>query len=168
MLSLSRWVLKALLILNLVVGAILLLVLAYSFVAEAKFVATQLRVFPGANQATLLTASRWMLAIVAPVMLFAHILFKKLIAILDSVSGGDPFAEANADRLQVVAWCLLAIQICDIGFGIADATMNRAAGEQISGWSPGLTGWIAVLLVFVLARVFREGARMRNEAELTI
>ena len=29
-------------------------------------------------------------------------------------------------------------------------------------------GWIAVLLVFVLARVFREGTRLRQEAELTI
>ena len=168
MLSNTRWVLRALLILNLVVGAILLVVLAGSFVAEAKFIATQERVFPDADQAALLDSSRWVLAIVAPVMVFAHILFRNLLALLDTVRSENPFAAVNANRLQTVAWCLLAIQLCDIGFGIADAAMNRAAGEQISGWSPGLTGWIAVLLVFVLARVFREGARLRNEAELTI
>ncbi|WP_426266694.1 DUF2975 domain-containing protein [Sphingomonas sp. LHG3443-2] len=168
MLSTTRWVLNALLILNIVVGAILLLVLAGSFVAEAKFIATQQRVFPDADQVALLASSRWVLAIVAPVMLFAHILLRNLLVILETVRSGDPFAAANADRLQIVAWCLLAIQLCDIAFGFADAAMNRAAGEQISAWSPALTGWIAVLLVFVLARVFREGARLRDEAELTI
>jgi len=30
------------------------------------------------------------------------------------------------------------------------------------------TAWFAVLVVFVLAEVFREGARLRREAELTI
>jgi hypothetical protein len=31
-----------------------------------------------------------------------------------------------------------------------------------------LTTWFAVLVVIVLAEVFREGARLRSEAELTI
>ena len=31
-----------------------------------------------------------------------------------------------------------------------------------------LTSWFSVLVVFVLAEVFREGARLRREAELTI
>jgi Protein of unknown function (DUF2975) len=31
-----------------------------------------------------------------------------------------------------------------------------------------LTAWFSVLVVFVLAEVFREGARLRREAELTI
>jgi len=31
-----------------------------------------------------------------------------------------------------------------------------------------LTAWFAVLVVFVLAEVFREGARLRRDAQLTI
>jgi hypothetical protein len=31
-----------------------------------------------------------------------------------------------------------------------------------------ITGWLAVLLTFVLARVFAEGARMRDELEGTV
>ena len=31
-----------------------------------------------------------------------------------------------------------------------------------------LSGWFAILAVFVLAEVFREGARLRQDAELTI
>ena len=34
------------------------------------------------------------------------------------------------------------------------------------GFNP--TSWFAVLIVFVLAEVFREGARPRHESELTI
>jgi hypothetical protein len=34
--------------------------------------------------------------------------------------------------------------------------------------SLSLTAWFSVLVVFVLAEVFREGARLRREAELTI
>jgi len=39
--------------------------------------------------------------------------------------------------------------------------------KSIDG-SLNLTTWFAVLVILVLAEVFREGARLRNEAELTI
>jgi hypothetical protein len=45
---------------------------------------------------------------------------------------------------------------------------DTAAGERISAWSPGITGWVAVLLAFVLARVFLEGTRMRDDLEMTV
>jgi hypothetical protein len=38
---------------------------------------------------------------------------------------------------------------------------------HISG-SVSLTTWFAVLVIVVLSEVFREGARLRGEAELTI
>lgn len=168
MLSVSRWVVGALLILNVVVGVPLLALLGYSFVAETKFLETLGRLNPGRDLDLLLLSARWILALVAPIMLFAHLLLRRLQAILQTVRAGEPFAPANAERLQVVAWCLLAIQVCDLCFGVAATTFDTAAGERTSGWSPGITGWVAVLLIFVLARVFREGARLRHEAELTI
>lgn len=168
MLAITRWVLRVLLVLNLALGVLLLSVLLYSLVNEAEFVAAALRQFPESDVDNLLTGSRWALALVFPVMLLAHPLFTALIRMLDTVAAGDPFVSGNADRLRLVAWCLLGIQLCDIGFGVAGAIIDTAAGERLSGWAPGLTGWLAVLLVFVLARVFREGARLRAEAELTI
>jgi hypothetical protein len=164
----ARWMLRALLVLNIVVGLLLLAVPAFTFMQEERFVAGAMKQFPGSDVDNLLTGARWALALVAPVILLAHPLFTALLRMLDTVAAGDPFLSVNADRLRTVAWCLLGIQLCDIGFGIAGAIMDTAAGERISAWSPGLTGWIAVLLVFVLARVFREGARLREEAELTI
>ena len=168
MLSLSRWVIGALVVLNLVIGTAFLALLGYSFVGEARFLETLGRLNHGRDASQLLLSARWILALVAPTMLFAHLLLRRLQAILQTVRNGEPFAAANAARLRVVAWCLLAIQLCDLGFGVAATAFDTAAGERTSGWSPGITGWVAVLLIFVLARVFREGSRLRDEAELTI
>lgn len=168
MLSAAQWVARALLVLNIVVGLLLLAVLGWSYVEEQRFAAAALAQFPDTDIDRLLTSTRLVLAIVFPVMVLAHLLFRALLQMLQTVQAGDPFVAVNADRLRRVAWCLLGIQLCDIGFGVAGAIMDAAAGERISGWSPGVTGWIAVLLVFVLARVFREGTRLRDDAELTI
>jgi len=168
MLTVTRWVVKALLLLNLVVGTILLLLLLFSFASEARFLATLDRINPGRDAAALLGWARIILATVAPVMVAAHLLFVRLLALLRTVEEGDPFVAANARRLQTVAWCLLAIQVCDLLFGWAATGFDVAAGERTTGWSPGITGWVAVLLVFVLARVFEAGTRLRDDAELTI
>ena len=127
-----------------------------------------MRRFPDADAAGVLLSARWSLALIGPVMIVAHLLFKRLLAILASVAAGDPFTPANADRLQAVAWCLLVLQLCDVGFGVTSSMLDKAAGEGVGGWSFGLTGWIAVLLLFVLAGVFKEGTRLRSDAELTI
>ena len=168
MLVATRWVLRALLVLNIVVGLVLLALLAWSFVNEARFLAAALMVSPAADKAMFLTGFRIAFSAILPVMIAAHLLFTRLLAILDSVAAGEPFAAANGQRLQVAAWALLAIQLCDLLFGYGATMADLAAGERVSGWSPSIAGWLSVLLVFVLARVFREGARLRAEAELTI
>ena len=56
------------------------------------------------------------------------------------------------------------------GVFIAQMLMARAAPGVLSpqGFSDLLTPVFSVLVVFVLAEVFREGARLRRESELTI
>ena len=49
----------------------------------------------------------------------------------------------------------------------APAQPCRPAVSEVKP-SFSLTAWFSVLVVFVLAEVFREGARLRREAELTI
>jgi hypothetical protein len=96
-----------------------------------------------------------------------HILFRKLLSIIDSVRAGRPFAADNAPRLRHIAWALLAIQLLDLAFGLVSLRLSEATGETI-GWSFSLTGWISVLLLFVLARVFQQGAAMQDELEATV
>ena len=105
------------------------------------------------------------LSIVAAVAV--HQLFSRLIAIVESVRIGDPFVVANADRLQRIGWALLVLQLLDLVLGAITFFLDRL-GVDHATWFPGFTGWIAVVMLFVLARVFRLGAAMRDDLAMTV
>jgi nitrate reductase gamma subunit len=96
------------------------------------------------------------------------LLLRRLRDIVDTVRESDPFVAANAVRLQVIARVLLALQLVSIAIGaIADAISTSSSPLHLdAGFS--VTGWLAVLLAFVLARVFSEGARMRDDLTGTV
>jgi hypothetical protein len=89
-------------------------------------------------------------------------------AIVETVRAGDPFVVANARDLQRIAWALLAVQLLSLAIGaIVEAISTPARPLDVdAGFS--INGWLAVLLTFVLARVFGEGARMRDDLEGTV
>jgi hypothetical protein len=87
---------------------------------------------------------------------------------VDTVRESDPFVASNASRLQAIAWSLLALQLISIAIGgVADAISTPASPLHLAA-GLSVTGWLAVLLGFVLARVFAEGARMRDELTGTV
>jgi hypothetical protein len=96
------------------------------------------------------------------------LLLRRLRDIVETVRESDPFVASNAGRLQVIAWVLLALQLISIAIGaVADAMSTSESPLHLdAGFS--VTGWLAVLLVFVLARVFAEGARMRDDLTGTV
>jgi hypothetical protein len=97
-----------------------------------------------------------------------HFVLKRLLAILETVRGGEPFVAANASRLQSIAWLLLALNLLSIVIGaIAKAVSTPAHPLHLdAGFS--INGWLAVLLTFVLAHVFAKGAHMRADVERTV
>ena len=97
-----------------------------------------------------------------------YLVLKRLLAIVETVRAGDPFVAANAYRLQAIAWALLALQLLGLVIAaIAEAISTPAHPVDIdAGFS--INGWLAVLLTFVLARVFAEGALMREDLEGTV
>lgn len=88
-------------------------------------------------------------------------------AILSSVRAGDPFVAANAARLQRIGWALLLLQLLDLADGMFVLGFDRL-GVDHATWVPGFTGWVAGLMMFVLARVFRVGAAMRDDLAMTV
>ncbi len=97
-----------------------------------------------------------------------HAGMKRLLAIVETVRAGDPFVAANADRLQAIAWVLLTLQLLAIvidaivrGVSIPGHPLDIDAGFSINGW-------LAVLFAFLLARVFAEGTRMREDLDGTV
>ncbi|MGU3392288.1 DUF2975 domain-containing protein [Sphingomonas sp. M1A8_2b] len=105
------------------------------------------------------------LSIVAAVAV--HQLFTRLIAIVESVRVGDPFVAINADRLQRIGWALLALQLLDLVLGAIALYFSRINVDFVT-WTPSFTGWIGVVMIFVLARVFRLGAGMRDDLAMTV
>jgi Protein of unknown function (DUF2975) len=97
-----------------------------------------------------------------------HAGMKRLLAIVETVRACDPFVAANADRLQAIAWVLLTLQLLAI---VIDAIVRAVSipGHPLdidAGFS--INGWLAVLFAFLLARVFAEGTRMREDLDGTV
>ena len=97
-------------------------------------------------------------AIIAGIWLFVLFMLKKIVrTLLD----GDPFVVENISRLRLM-WILIAIsEIVRIVF------MNVAMPSEITlDIRPGT--WFVVFVIAALAEVFRHGAELRRDAELTI
>ena len=97
-----------------------------------------------------------------------HVVLKRLLAMVASVRDGDPFVADNAARLNLIAWALLALQCLGIVIGAIGKAVSTAERPIHLGAGFSLSGWLAVLLTFVLARVFAEGTRMRDDLAGTV
>jgi hypothetical protein len=94
-------------------------------------------------------------------------LLVSLRAIVGSATAGDPFVPANAGRLRTIGWALLALQLLDLA-GAMLARFWPSLGTAAPSGDISVGGWVATLMVFVLARVFAAGSEMRDELEGTV
>ena len=95
------------------------------------------------------------------------LILRNLRKIFRTLTLGDPFQPDTVRRLRQVG---VSLAVVTGGVFIAQMMMARVAPGVLSpqGFSDLLTPVFSVLVVFVLAEVFREGARLRRESELTI
>jgi hypothetical protein len=98
----------------------------------------------------------------------AHVILAHLLAIVDTVRAGDPFVVANARRLQAIAWWVLGAECVHLAVGVVARAASTPAQPLDVDWSLSLAPWIAILMLFVLARVFDHGARLRADLEGTV
>jgi hypothetical protein len=92
------------------------------------------------------------------------IIVQRLRRIFGAMTAGDPFHPDNVRRLRVIA-AVLALSVVIDYLG---AALDRFALGGKLHIDLNLTAWFAVLVIVVLSEVFREGARLRRDAELTI
>lgn len=97
---------------------------------------------------------------------FALIL-RNLRRVFRTLTLGDPFDPANVARLKQIGW-ILAVVTGGVWLGqMFVSRLARGVMDPPSFFNL-VTPAFSVLVVFVLAEVFREGARLRRESELTI
>lgn len=94
------------------------------------------------------------------VMLFV---VTRLLEIIKTLRFGSPFVKENADRFRGVGWALLMGEGAKFVFGFLSMIFN--ADVDINST---IITWLAIIAVFVLAEVFHEGARMKEEQDLTV
>jgi hypothetical protein len=160
-------VLRLTIILNWVYGSVILALLTFSFANEAFFMRALHLGSPAENPA-LVWGVRAVAALGILTVPINLAMLKRMIAMVETVRAGDPFVAENAYRLQAVAWLLLLLQLVGLAISaIARAVSSPAHPFHVdAGFSPG--GWLAVILTFVLARVFAEGTLMREDLEGTV
>lgn len=99
----------------------------------------------------------------------AYLWFARLLAMVNTVRGGDPFVPENARRLLTIAQAQLGIELAHLA---VDAVSNFFSTPidpiDLHLGEFSVDGWLAVLLMFVLARVFDAGTRMRADLEGTV
>lgn len=165
-LGVSRVLLWILLGFNLVMGVMLVLAFPATFLFEPVFLEFFSKKPPRIDPAWLIPVLRIWLVLALPMVAAVHVSLSRLLAMVETVRFGDPFVPENAVRLKTIAWCALINELLRLAFGVMAAIMN-AAGSNID-WNFSATGWLAVVLLFVLARVFEEGTQMRADLEKMI
>lgn len=111
------------------------------------------------------------LAIALLALVFMILLLLK--RIVDTVGEGDPFVPQNALRLTRMAWLSLVVQfvslpLAGIGMWLERVADGDPVDVHVSNGGLSGNGLLLVLVLFILARVFRKGAEMRAELEATV
>ncbi len=165
-LPIAHLVLRTLIVVNWLMGAAILALLVAT--PNEQWIMSAFKLTPSPDAERLVMGLRAIAVVGLATIPLNRAVLKRLLAIVETVRAGDPFVAANADRLQAIAWALLALQILSIIVGtIAKAVSTPAHPLDVdAGFS--INGWLAVLLTFLLARVFAEGALMREDLEGTV
>jgi len=104
----------------------------------------------------------------------ALLIVLRLKRLFKNFTSGEPFSRDNAGHLRVIWITMLVLELSRYAIAAAMATFITVFGQpeatQINVAAPSfnLMTWIAIFILIVLAEVFREGARLKEEQELTI
>ena len=97
-------------------------------------------------------------ALIGAIWFFVLRILRKVVKTL---LGGDPFVPENISRLRLI-WIIIAITEI-----IRIIIANMATSAEVTlDLRPGT--WFVVFVIAALAEVFRHGAELRRDAELTI
>jgi hypothetical protein len=165
-LPIAHVVLRILIVLNWLFGlGILILLVA---LPHEQWILSELALSPSPEADRVVLGLRAVAVIGLAAIPLHYLVLKRILAIVATVRGGEPFVPANAYRLRAIAWTLLVLQLLALLIGAIERSLT-ATGHPIdlnAGFS--INGWLAVLLTFVLAQVFAEGTGMRDDLEGTV
>ena len=159
-------VLRILIVANWLYGAVILALLVV--MPNEQWIMASFRLSPSPEAERVVMGLRAIAVIGLATVPLNYVILKRLLAMVETVRAGDPFVAANAARLQAIAWVLLTLQLFSLAVGAIARTISTPAHPVHLNAGFSTNGWLAVLLTFLLARVFAEGALMREDLEGTV
>lgn len=154
------------------VGSVLLLVAPVVIAMQDEVLAELAK--EGAAQDPSIVGAIALLLIAGAVMMGLLVWFLvNLRRIIESVGEGDPFVPVNAVRLARMAWISIGAQIAALPVGAMVLYIDSAIGDGPKGdvdvdFTLDFGGIALAVILFILARVFRQGAAMREDLEGTV
>jgi hypothetical protein len=165
-LPIAHVLLRILIVLNWLGGAAILALLAV--MPNEQWIMSAFHLSPSPDTERLVMGMRAIALLGLVTIPLNYVVLKRLLSIVKTVREGDPFVAANASRLQAIAWTLLALQLFSLVIGAIAKIVSSPAHPLHLNAGFSTNGWLAVLLTFVLARVFAEGALMREDLKGTV
>jgi hypothetical protein len=165
-LPIASVVLRILIVVNWLSGAAIVVLLVA--MPTSQWIRSALHVPPSPEADRLIIGLHAIAVVGLTAVPLHYVVLKRLLAIVATVRGGDPFVAANASRLQTIAWALLALQCLSLVIGAIARIASTPAHPLDVDAGFSINGWLAVLLTFLLARVFAEGTLMRDDLEGTV
>jgi hypothetical protein len=165
-LPIAHVVLRILIVVNWLYGAAILALLVV--MPNEQWIMSAFKLSPSPEAERLVMGLRAIAVLGLVTIPLNYVVLKRLLAIVETVRAGDPFVIANAHRLRGIAWALLALNLLSIVIGAIANTISSPAYPVHIDAGFSINGWLAVLLTFLLARVFAEGALMREDLEGTV
>ena len=159
--------LRVVIVLNWLGGAAILALLTATIVAE-HWTLTALGIPPSSPIRSMIMGLRALAVLGLVAVPLNDVVLRRLRAIVETVRWGDPFVATNATRLQAIAWALLALQVLSLVVGEIGKAISTPAYPLHLDAGFSTSGWLAVLLTFILARVFAVGTLMREDLEGTV
>ena len=165
-LPIAHVVLRILIVVNWLGGAAILALLVV--MPNEQWIMAAFKLSPSPEAERLVMGLRAIAVLGLAAIPLNYAVLKRLLAIVETVRAGDPFIAANASRLQAIAWVLFAVNLLSIVIGAIAWTVSTPAHALHINAGFSISGWLAVLLTFLLARVFAEGTLMREDLEGTV
>ena len=165
-LPIANATLRILVVVNWVIGAAILALLVV--LPHKQWIMTSLELSPSPEADGVILGLRAIAVIGLVTIPINFVILKRLLAIVETVRAGSPFVAANAFRLHGIAWALLVLQLLGLVVGAIGKAISTPEHPVDIDAGFSVNGWLAVLLTFVLARVFAEGTLMHEDLEGTV
>jgi hypothetical protein len=165
-LPIAHVVLRTLIAVNWLYGVAIVVLLV--LMPHEQWILTSFKIPSSPDSARLILGLRAVAVVGLAAVPVNYAILRRLLAIVGTVRAGDPFVAANAHRLQTIAWALVALQLLSLVIAAIGRAISSPAHPVNLDAGFSVNGWLAVLLTFVLARVFAVGTLMRDDLEGTV